>query len=249
MTSFQSVPVRNRLLGALAPDDFALLAPNLERVPIPLHATIIAANVPIDHVVFPESGIVSTIANTEDGRIEIGVIGREGMVGVPVVLGANQTPHSYVVQAPGEALRIRAGDLRAAIRESPSVFGPFGLYTQALIVQIAQTAHVNVTLHIEARLARWLLMMQDRIEGSELPLTHDFLAAMLGVRRPGVTMATHVLEGTGAIRARRGRIEIRDREKLAELAGDGYATAEREYERLMAQCPGDPDGRPDDTGV
>jgi CRP-like cAMP-binding protein len=235
MRSFQSVPVRNRLLGALGPEDFALLAPKLERIPTVLHATIIAANSPIDHVVFPESGIVSTIANTEEGRIEIGVIGSEGMVGLPVVLGTDRTPHSSVVQASGEALRIRAEDLRAAIRESPSVFRPFGLYTQALIVQIAQTAYVNVTFDIEARLARWLLMMQDRIEGTELPLTHDFLAAMLGVRRPGVTMATHVLEGTGAIRARRGRIEIRDREKLAELAGDSYLTAEREYERLMAE--------------
>ena len=235
MRSFQSLPVRNRLLGALAPDDFALLVPNLERISTALHATLIAANTPIDHVVFPESGIVSTIANTEEGRIEIGVIGREGMVGVPVVLGTDQTPHSYVVQASGEALQIRAGDLRAAIRDSPSVFRPLGLYTQSLIVQIAQTAYVNVTFDIEARLARWLLMMQDRIDGNELPLTHDFLAAMLGVRRPGVTMATHVLEGTGAIRARRGRIEIRDREKLAELAGDSYFAAVREHERLMAE--------------
>ena len=140
-----------------------------------------------------------------------------------------------MVQASGGALRIHPGDLRAAIRESPSIFRPFGLYIQALIVQIAQTAYVNVTFGIEARLARWLLMMQDRIEGTELPLTHDFLAAMLGVRRLGVTMATHVLEGMGAIRARRGRIEIRDREKLAELAGDSYLTAEREDERLMGE--------------
>ena len=104
-----------------------------------------------------------------------------------------------------------------------------------MIVQVAQTAYVNATFDIEARLARWLLMMQDRFEG-DLPVTHDFLAAMLGVRPPGVTIATHVLEGTGAIRAKRGRIEIRDREKLEELTGDSYGSAEREYERLMAQA-------------
>ena len=151
------------------------------------------------------------------------------------MLGTNQTPHTYVVQVGGEALRIAPGDLRAALRDHPSLFRPLGLYAQALFVQISQTAYANVTFDIEACLARWLLMMMDRVDGDEMPLTHEFLSAMLGVRRPGVTVATHVLEGTGAIRARRGRIEIRDRDKLLELAGDSYRTAEAEYRRLMAE--------------
>lgn len=225
----------NRLLAALAPDDFAVLAPSLERVPLQFQSVLIEPHQPIPHVIFPESGIVSTIANTEEGRIEIGVIGREGLVGIPVVLGTNQTPHTYVVQVGGEALRITPTDLRAALRDRPSLFRPLGLYAQALFIQISQTAYVNVTFDIEARLARWLLMMMDRVEGEEMPLTHEFLSAMLGVRRPGVTVATHVLEGTGAIRARRGRIEIRDRDKLLELAGDSYRTAEAEYHRLMGE--------------
>jgi CRP-like cAMP-binding protein len=125
--------------------------------------------------------------------------------------------------------------LSAAIAQRPSIFRVLGLYTQFMLVQIAQTAYVNATFDIEVRLARWLLMMQDRAGTNELALTHDFLSAMLGVRRPGVTIATHVLEGTGAIRAKRGRIEVRDREKLLELAGDSYSSAEFEYERLMAQ--------------
>jgi CRP-like cAMP-binding protein len=224
---------RNRLLAALSPDDYARLEPMLERVALELQATLVAANEPIRYVYFPESGIVSSIADLEQERVEVGVIGREGFVGVPVVLGTDQTPNTNIVQAPGEALRITSQALRAAITDRPSIFRPLGLYTQSLFVQVTQTAYVNVIFDIEARLARWLLMMQDRV-GDEMPVTHDFLAAMLGVRRPGVTMATHVLEGTGAIRAKRARIEVRDREKLMELAGDSYGSAEREYERMMA---------------
>ena len=234
MTSLQSSPVRNRLLAALTLHDYALLQPMLKRVPLALQSVVIEANTPIQYVVFPESGVISTVANTEEGKIEIGVIGREGFVGVPVLLGTDQTPSIYVVQTAGEGLRIRSHDLRAAIAERPSIFKPLGLFTQSLIIQAGQTAYANAAFNIEARLARWLLMMQDRV-GDEMPITHDFLSAMLGVRRPGVTIATHVLEGTGAIRARRGRIEVRDREKLIELAGDSYSTAEREYERLMAE--------------
>lgn len=229
------LPVSNRVLAALSADDFAAIEPHLERVPLELGATLIHPHEPIRHVTFPESGMISLIADLEGERVEAGVIGREGFVGVPVVLGTDRTPNTNTVQASGEALRITSQDLRAAIAERPSLFRPIGLYIQSFIVQISQTAYVNATFDIEVRLARWLLMMQDRV-GDELPLTHDFLAAMLGVRRPGVTIATHVLEGTGAIRASRGRIVIRDREKLMDMAGDGYGSAEREYERLMGQA-------------
>jgi CRP-like cAMP-binding protein len=232
----QSSLVRNRLLSALTRDDFALLEPMLERVPLTLHSKLVEAGQIIQHVVFPESGISSTIANTEEGKIEVGIIGREGLVGVPVILGANRTPHTYLIQADGEGLRISSQDLRAAIAERPSIFRPLGLYVQALIVQMGQTAYVNVTFNIEARLARWILMTQDRIESDELMLTHEFLSAMLGVRRPGVTAAMHVLEGMGSIRNRRGRVEVVNREKLMELAGDGYQTAEIEYDRLMGEA-------------
>ena len=228
--------VRNRLLAAFSPDDYALIEPMLERVPLPLQSVLIQAHQPIQHVVFPETGIVSTVANTFEGKIEVGLIGREGLVGLPVVLGTDRTPHTYLVQGAGEGLRLRSQDLSAVLAERPSIFKPFGLYTQSLIVQVAETAYANVTFNVEARLARWILMTQDRTDGDEILLTHDFMSAMLGVRRPGVTIATHVLEGIGAIRARRGRIEVRDREKLIELAGDAYQTAEREYERMMAEA-------------
>lgn len=235
MAIHQSTVVRNRLLAALAPDDFNILEPKLERVPLSLQSPIIEANRPIQHVFFPESGIVSTIANTAEGRIEVGLIGREGMAGAVIVLGADQTPHLSMVQADGEALRISTKDLRGAIQSRPSIFRPLGLFVHALIVQMGQTAYANVTFNIEARLARWILMTQDRTDGNEVLLTHDFLSTMLGVRRTGVTSATHVLEGTGSIRNRRGRIEVIDREKLLELAGDAYQVAEDEYERVLGR--------------
>ena len=234
MATFKTATVRNRLLTALAPEDFALLEPKLERVPLTLQVVLIEAHRPIMHIIFPESGIVSTIANTEEGTIEVGLVGREGFVGIPVLLGADRTPHTSLVQGTGEALQISTEDLLAAIKARPSIFKPLGLYTQSLIVQMGQTAYANATFNIEARLARWVLMTQDRASSNELLLTHDFLATMLGVRRPGVTTATHALEGMGSIRAKRGRITVRDREKLLELAGDAYQVAEDEYERLMA---------------
>ncbi len=235
MAIFQDSTVRNRLLTVLAPDDFALLETKLERVQLVLQSVLIEAHQPIPHVFFPESGIVSTVANTDEGSIEVGLVGREGFVGIPIILGTNQTPHTSIVQGAGEALRISTEDLRAAFQERPAIFRPFGLYTQSMIIQMAQTAYANATFNIEARLARWTLMTQDRTDGNDLTLTHDFLATMLGVRRPGVTTATHALEGMGSIRTKRGHITVRDREKLLELAGDAYQVAEDEYERLMAE--------------
>lgn len=234
MALFQSSVVRNRLLSALSQDDFALLEPMLERVPLPLRHILIEANQPIQHVYFPESGIISTLADTEEGKIETGLIGREGMVGVPVILGVDQTPHSFMVQGVGEALRISTPDLRAAISERPSIFALLGRFIHTLIVQMGQTAYVNVVFNIEARLARWILMTQDRTGSDELLLTHEFLAAMLGAHRPAVTSATHALEGMGSIRNRRGRIEVLRRDNLLELAGDSYQVTEDEYERVMS---------------
>ena len=233
MALIRSSVVRNRLLSIMTRDDFALLEPKLERVPLPLQTVLVEARCPIRHVYFPESGIGSTVADTEEGKIEIGMVGREGMIGFPAVLGVDQTAHTCVVQAVGEALRISVEDLRAAMQLRPSIFRPLGLFVHTFIVQLGQTAYANVTFNIEARLARWILMTQDRSDGGELLLTHDFLATMLGARRPGVTGATHALEGMGSIRNRRGRIEVRDRDKLLELAGDAYQTAEDEYARVM----------------
>src|SRR3954453_17135937 len=183
----QQASVRNRLLSALNPDDFGLLRPDLEPVALELRQWLIEAGGPIQHVTFPEQGIVSILADTSEGRIEVGLIGPEGMAGLPVVLGFERSPHSYMVQADGEALRITAPDLRTAIRHSLSLQARFLRYAHTLMVQIAQRAYANAGFGLEARLARWILMTDDRLEREDLPLTHDFLSMMLGVRRPGVT--------------------------------------------------------------
>lgn len=236
MAQPQQSRLRNRLLGVLAPEDFERLAPALVPVPLTLRQILITAHEPISHAYFVEEGLISLVAdtaNTAGGRVEIGIVGYEGMTGLPLVLGGDRSPHLALVQAEGRALAIRADALVPALDASPALRGVLGRYVQSLIVQVGQTVYANADLNIEARLARWIVMTQDRLGRDELPLTHEFLSLMLGVRRPGVTTATHVLEGGGLILAKRGRITVLDREKLLELAGDAYGLAEAEYERLL----------------
>jgi CRP-like cAMP-binding protein len=234
MAPRQQASVRNRLLSVLSLEDFWLLQPYLELVSLELRQRVIETQQPIQHVYFPENSIISILADTSQGRIEVGLIGPEGMAGVPVVHGVDQSPYDYMVQAAGEALRIPAQELRTALRHSPPLHTGLLRYAHTLMVQTAQTAYANASFTIEARLARWILMTDDRLEGGDLPLTHDFLSMMLGVQRPGVTLAIQALEGGGLIRAGRGRITVLDRTKLEEVADDAYGAAEEEYARVMA---------------
>jgi CRP-like cAMP-binding protein len=236
MTHAQQASVRNRLLATLTPGDFALVQPHLEPVPLELRRWVIEAKQPIQHVYFPEHGIISILADTSEGRIEVGLIGPEGMAGVPVVLGVDHSPHGYMVQAAGEALRIIAPDLRTALRQSPSLQAGLLRYAHALMVQTAETAYANAGFTIEARLARWILMTDDRLAREDLPLTHDFLSMMLGVRRPGVTIAVQTLEGGGLIRAKRRGITVLDRTGLEGVAGNAYGVSEAEYASVMGQA-------------
>lgn len=238
MPQLQPSAVRNRLLGALEPAEFARLAPHLEAVPVLARQILVAPGQPITHADFFEEGLASLIADTSEGRVEIGLVGFEGMVGVPLLLDADRTPHTAMVQADGRVLRIAAAQLRAALEASAALRGVLGRYVQSLIVQIGQTVYANTDYTIEERLARWILMTQDRLRRDELPLTHEFMATMLGVRRPGVTTALHLLEGALLVRAQRGRITVLDRERLIEFAGDSYGPAEAEYERLLGEGRG-----------
>jgi len=194
---------------------------------------LIEANEPIRHAYFPENGIASILANTSEGRIEVGMVGREGMVGVPLVLGHDRTPHGFMVQAEGEALRITAKDLQRANKDTPSIHALLLRYVHTMMVQTAHTAFANASFTIEARLARWILMTHDRVDGDELPLTHEFLSLMLGVRRPGVTVAVQTLEENGLIRAARGRITVLDRARLEHVADSAYGGSEAEYASVM----------------
>ena len=233
MARHQQSSVRNQLLTALGPGDFERLAPHLERVKLELRELLHHAGETLTHVTFIEEGIVSKLAETEEGRFEVGMDGPEGLSGVPALLGVETAPHSAMVQADGEGLRIPVEPLKAAMEASPTLRALLLRYVHASMVQIAQTAYANAGYSLEARLARWVLMTHDRTKGNELSLTHEFLSVMLGTRRPGVTLAVQTLEGNGMIRAKRGRITVLSREKLEELAGDAYGLAEAEYTNVL----------------
>lgn len=226
--------LRNRLLRAMAPEDFARLEPHLEPIALQLREVVIAADAAVDELFFIETGMVSISTAHDERRIEVGLVGSEGLVGaVPVALDCTTTPHVHFVQLAGEALSIGRDALCAALAESPTLRRLLLRYVHSLIVQITQTAYAHASLSLESRLARWLLMCHDRTEGDELVLTHDFLSMMLGVQRAGVTLAIQNLEGAGRIRAKRRRIEVLDRDKLLALTNGSYGTPEVEYARLI----------------
>jgi CRP-like cAMP-binding protein len=224
-------PPRNLLLARMQPDDLDRLAPALELVRLQTRAVTVSPGEPIAHVHFLEEGLGSTVVPGDP--VEIGMMGREGLTGLSVLLGVDRSPHETFMQVGGEALRIEAGRLGAAMGESPSLREHLLAYAHAFQVQTAQTVHANSRFKLETRLARWLLMSHDRMPGNEIPLTHEFLAIMLGVRRAGVTVALHTLEGERLIRARRGSVTVTDRAGLEGMAGAAYGTAEAEYERLF----------------
>lgn len=234
MLQIVQTQLRNRLLRSLSPDDYALLRDGLELRPVALGYSITKPFARVSHIYFPESGIASVTTSAAAHHMEVGVIGREGFTGLPVVLGAESCPHDVFVQMPGMFTRISTEEFRHALDISPTLRTLCLRFVQTFLVQISFTAMANARFSVEHRLARWILMCHDRGEDDELCVTHDFLAMMLGCRRPGVTVATHLLEGEGMIRARRGRITVRDREKLVALAGESYGRPEAEYERLFA---------------
>jgi CRP-like cAMP-binding protein len=231
----QQTSLRNRLLATLPSEDFAALQSHLEPVKLELRRVLIEPNQPIEHVYFPEAGYSSICTNTDGSKIEIGIVGREGMVGVPVALGVRTIPFEVFVQHAGEGLQMPAYHLEEVIDERPSLHRRLLRFAQALNVQTSGTAFANAEHTVETRLARWLLMCHDRIDGDDIAITHDFLSMMLGVRRAGVTTATHILEGNSLIRAKRGVITVLNREKLEELADNAYGLPEAEYARLMAE--------------
>jgi len=230
----QQASVRNRLLKALSPEDFALLQPHLELVATDLRQTLIKPHEPIQHLCFPEVGFSSITTSGSSGRVEIGIIGREGLVGaIPVLLGSDRTPHDHFIQNAGEMLRIETAALCAAISRSASLHKLLLRSIQVLFVQTAQTAFANATYTLDIRLARWLLMCQDRLDSDEIQLTHEFLSLMLGTTRSSTTLAVQGLEGHRLIRARRGRITILDRKAMEAVADDSYGPPEAEFARLI----------------
>ena len=224
----------NNLLSRLSTDDFDLLAPHLESVALGLRKSLETPNKQIEAAYFPEAGIASVVAIQSSGkRVEVGLIGREGMTGLPIVLGNHRSPNATYMQVPGAGVRISATDLSTAMRSSGSLRDSLLKFVQAFGVQTTQTAICNAQSRLDARLARWLLMAHDRTGDNKLPLTHEFLSLMLGVRRSGVTQALHVLRNRALISYGRGQITVNNREGLERVAGDAYGIPESEYRRLI----------------
>ena len=185
-------------------------------------------------VYFLEAGVTSVIAIASDNhRIEVGIFGCDGMSGTTLLMGVDTSPHQVFVQIPGRALRLPTDSFSDLVGQSPTLHRHLLRYVHVFNVQIAHTALSHGGYGMEPRLARWLLMCHDRVDGNDLPLIHEFLALMLGVRRAGVTETLHVLEGVHAIKAQRGLLTVLDRHKLEEAAGESYGIPEAEYERVI----------------
>jgi len=225
---------RNRLLSLLSTADFGLLQPSLEPVALEVRRVLETPNRRIDDVYFIDSGFASVVATqAKQTKVEVGLIGREGMTGLAIVLGNHRSAQSTYIQAEGHGQRIDAVELRKAMNSSPSLQGLFLKYVQAFMVQTTHTAVSNARAKLNQRLARWILMADDRIEGNRLPLTHEFLSLMLGVRRAGVTEALHALESQGLISASRGEIIVRNRKGIERSAAGSYGVPEAEFRRLI----------------
>jgi CRP-like cAMP-binding protein len=217
----------NRILSRLSRQDLALLEPHLEAVDLPVRKPLEARRKRIEHVYFIESGFASVVANgTKKPSIEVGIIGREGMTGLGIVLGNDRAQHATYIQAAGKGLRISADRLREADERSITLHRAMLRFAYAFLAQTTTTALANGRSKMEERLARWLLMADDRIDSEELPLTHEFLGLMLGTHRPGVTIAIQALEKRGLIAARRARVTILDRKGLEKCSNGTYLPSE-----------------------
>jgi CRP-like cAMP-binding protein len=233
-------PLRNRLLADLPPEEDAQLRPHLERVSLGVKDGLFEPYQPIPAVYFPETGVLSVVALMGDGKTaEVGLVGREGMLGLPVFLGGETSPRRAFAQVPGESLRMAAAAFTAVLPRAGTLVRRLQRYTQAMFTQISQSAACNTLHETTPRCCRWLLMTHDRAGGDEFLLTHEFLAQMLGVRRASVSAVAAALQQAGLIRYRRGRITIVNRPGLEAAACECYRVIATEYGRLLGPASAD----------
>lgn len=227
-------PKKNQLLAALPADEWARWLPALEPVDMPLGEVLYESGMTMTHVYFPTTSIVSLLYVMEDGAsAEIAVVGNEGIVGISLFMGGETTPSRSVVQSAGAGFRMRGQLLKDEFNRSGPVLHLLLRYTQALITQMAQTAVCNRHHSLDQQLCRWLLLSLDRLQGSELVMTQELIANMLGVRREGVTEAATRLQRAGLIQYRRGHITVIDRKGLEQRTCECYDVVRKEYDRLL----------------
>ncbi|MBB3965389.1 Crp/Fnr family transcriptional regulator [Rhizobium metallidurans] len=234
MAGFEMTDIRNRILRALPENSLSALIPHLKAVELPSRKVLVQINERPLHAYFIESGLASMIAMSTDGEsVEVGHIGFEGMSAAHIVLGADTTPNRTFMQVAGYGYALPINRLRQAADGDALLLELLLRYNHYAALQLANSALANARYSINERLSRWLLMVHDRLRRDDLPLTHEFLALMLGVRRSGITNELHILEGIHAIRATRGNVRILSREKLEAIAAGSYGTPEQIYEDLF----------------
>ncbi|HXO03667.1 MAG TPA: Crp/Fnr family transcriptional regulator [Stellaceae bacterium] len=226
--------IKNRLLAGLPPEDLAQLIEHLEPVALPKKQILYEVGAPLEHIYFIEEGLASVLTTMEDGASsEVGMVGPEGLIGVSALLGGSLSAQHVVMQLPGRGHHIPATRCKSVFDQSPRVRAVLLRFIEDLLNLSSQTAGCNRLHTVEQRSARWLLMASDRVDSNVLPLTQEFLAAMLGVRRSGVSEAASELQRSGLIRYRRGEITIIDRAGLEKTACECYALDRHRIERLL----------------
>lgn len=238
MTAVIAAPaLGNRLLDALPAHERDYIHPLLERVALPHRAVLHDLAQPITDVYFPESCVASVITTLRKGdTIEVGTVGSEGIAGLPIFLGDSSGTLRTIVQVPGTAYRVSVGAFAEIAAPTRPLHQLLLRYTSAFLMQVAQTAACNSEHRLEQRCARWLLMTHDHADRDDFPLTHEFLAFMLAVRRPGVTVAMHALRDAGLVQYTRGSVQIIDRSGLEDASCECYDVVRSHYDRLL-QAP------------
>jgi CRP-like cAMP-binding protein len=222
-TNAEGKPVSSLILLSIPDSDYTSLRPHLEYVSLPNHLVLHEAGGKLEFAYFPNRGLISLVVVMKDGKTAAaGIVGNEGFTGTPAAVGLSRSSLQAVVQISGDGFRVEAGAWRNALESAPHLQLMLSRYVAIRGMQVAQTAACNRLHDIEQRLARWLLMTQDRVDSGSLPITHDFLATMLGTDRPTVSLAAGVLQRKELIKYTRGAVEIVNRKKLEDFACECY---------------------------
>ena len=227
-TNTTGKPVSNIILRSSSDSDYGSIRPHLEYVDLPNHLVLQEAGGKLEFVYFPNQGLISLVVVMKDGRTaETGIVGNEGFTGTPASVGLSRSPLRAIVQITGDGFRVKVGVLQSTLESTPRFQLMLGRYAVLQGMQVAQTAACNRLHGIEQRLARWLLMTQDRVDSEKLPITHDFLATMLGTDRPSVSLAAGILQKRHLIEYTRGAVKIVNRKKLEDSACECYGVTQQ----------------------
>jgi CRP-like cAMP-binding protein len=220
--------VSNKILLSTSDSDYSSLRPHLEYVSLPNHLVLHEAGVKLEFAYFPNRGLISLVVVMKDGKtVEAGIVGNEGFTGTPAAVGLSRSPLQAIVQITGDGFRVEVGALQDTLESAPHLQLMLSRYAAVRAMQVAQTAACNRLHDIEQRFARWLLMTQDRVDSGLLPITHDFLATMLGTDRPTVSLAAGVLQKKKLIEYTRGAVKIVNRKKLEDSACECYGVIQQ----------------------